>query len=211
MLNHHGVVFRYLVEVMNGQLAIVLDLGVVEEIPLHPGARRRLTGLGAEFLHDAGDGHKLHHIRIADHNLIQQGGAGCVIMAIDEPWHDRHLPGVERLRPLGGQRTNVRVGSHSGEPAGFDRECLCFGRARIDCIDFCVEDYEIGVRAFGGHRRVGPRSTEHACEARSGREAHEFSAAVAPVGHHWSSPGRIKHKKPPVEATTFQRDGSLRL
>ena len=72
MVNHHRVVLRHLVEIMKVQFAIVLDLGVVEEIPLHPGPRRCLTGFGAQFVHDAGDRHELHDIWIADHYVIEQ-------------------------------------------------------------------------------------------------------------------------------------------
>ena len=36
MMDRDRVILRYLVEVVNVQLAIVLDLGVVEEIPFHP-------------------------------------------------------------------------------------------------------------------------------------------------------------------------------
>jgi hypothetical protein len=43
------MVLRHLVEVVNVEQAIVLDLGVVEEIPFDPGARRRLLGFRAEF------------------------------------------------------------------------------------------------------------------------------------------------------------------
>ncbi len=70
-------------------------------------------------------------------------------MAVDETRHDRHLPGVVRLRPFGDQRADVRVASHGEEPAALDRERLRFGRAGIDRVDFGVEDDEIGVLRGG--------------------------------------------------------------
>ena len=52
MMDHHRVFLRYLVEVVNVELAIVLHLGVVEEISFDPGARRCLGSFRAEFLDD---------------------------------------------------------------------------------------------------------------------------------------------------------------
>ncbi len=72
MVNHDRVVLRHLVEIMNVQFAIVLDLGVVEEIPFDPGPRRCLTGFRAQFVHDAGDRHELHHVGIADQHVVEQ-------------------------------------------------------------------------------------------------------------------------------------------
>ena len=71
------MILRHLVEVVNVEQAIVLHFGVVEEISLHPGARRRLAGFRAEFVDDAGDGHELHHVRIADQDLVEQYVAGA--------------------------------------------------------------------------------------------------------------------------------------
>ena len=99
-------------------------------------------------------------------------------MAVDETRYDRHLAGVVRLRSFGDQRADVRVASHSEEPAALDRERLRFRHAGIDCIDSCVEHHEIGVGSFGGSRSVRPGYTKDACDGRSG-QAHELSAAVA--------------------------------
>ena len=49
MMNGDRMVFRDLVEVMNVELPVVLDLGVVEEIALHPIAGRRLARLWRSF------------------------------------------------------------------------------------------------------------------------------------------------------------------
>ena len=175
------MVLRYLVEIVNVELAIVLHLGVVEEIPFHPGARRRLAGFGAEFVDDAGDGHELHHVGIADENFVEQGVAGRVIVAVDEAGHDGHLPGVERLGRFADERFDVGVGSDGGEPAGFDRERLRLRCAGIDRVDFGVEDDEIGVLRFGGCRRLPePWCAEDAGDAGSG-QAHEFSTAVVVI------------------------------
>jgi hypothetical protein len=48
------VLARNLVEVVDVERALVLHLGIVEEISLDPRARRRLAGFGAELLDDAG-------------------------------------------------------------------------------------------------------------------------------------------------------------
>jgi len=106
-------------------------------------------------------------------------------MAVDETRYDRHPAGVERPRSFGDQRSDVRVASYSGEPAALDRERLCLRHAGIDRIDSRVEHHEIGVGPFGGSRSVWPVSTKDACDGRSG-QAHELSAAVALISHHWS-------------------------
>ena len=152
------MVLRHLVEVVDVELAIVLHLGVVEEIALDPRARRRLAGFRAELVDDAGDGHELDHVRIADEDLVEQYVAGRVIVAVDEPGHDRHLLGVERLGPLADERLDVCVAPHRDEPAGLDRERLRLRRAGIDRVDLGVEDDEIGVLRFEiGALRLGSR------------------------------------------------------
>ena len=47
MMDHHGVVLRYLVEVVDVELAIIFYLSVVEEISFDPNARWSRLGLGA--------------------------------------------------------------------------------------------------------------------------------------------------------------------
>jgi hypothetical protein len=71
MLNNHRMVLRYLIEIVNVQLAVVLHLGVSEEIPFHPGARGCLPSFCAELVNNAGDGHELHVIRVTDHHVVE--------------------------------------------------------------------------------------------------------------------------------------------
>src|SRR5579871_254733 len=100
MMDGDRMILRDLVEIMNIELPVVLHLGVIEEIPLHPDTRRRLACPGTKFVDDAVDGYKLNHIRIADENVIEQRVARCMIVAIDEPRDDGELPGVEGLGSL---------------------------------------------------------------------------------------------------------------
>ena len=134
--------------------AVVLHLGVVEEIPFHPGARRRLAGFGAQLVDDAGDGHELDHVGIAHQHLVEQHIAGRVIVAVDEPGHDGHLLRIERLGSLAGERLDLGAAAHGGEPSALDRERLRLRRARIHRVDLGVEDHQIGVLRFG-RRRAG--------------------------------------------------------
>src|ERR1019366_5131184 len=113
-------------------------------------------------------------------------------MAVDEPRYDRHPAGVERLGSFGDQRSDIRVASHSGEPAALDRERLSFRGAGINRVDPGVEHHEIGVGPFGGSRSVRPGYTKDACEGRSG-QAHELSTAVALISRHWSSSRAAKN------------------
>ena len=120
MVHRDRVVLRHLIEIVNADQAIVLHLGVVEEVPFHPCARWRLAGLGAELVHDARDGDELDNVGVADDYVVEQHVAGCVIVAVDEPGHDGHLPGVQRLRRF--DRLDVCAAADGGEAAGLDRE-----------------------------------------------------------------------------------------
>ncbi len=182
MVDRDREVLRYLIEVMNVELAIVFYLGIVEEIAFDPSARRRLAGLRAEFVDDAGDGHELDFVGIADDDVVEQGVAGRVIMAVDESGHDGHLPGVERLGALGDEPLDIGVAADGGESAGLDCECLRFRRAGIDRVDFGVEDHEIGAGAFGSRGGAEPGPAEKTSGGRSG-DAHEFSTAVGVACH----------------------------
>jgi hypothetical protein len=95
MMDRHQKLLRYLVAVLNIQWAIVLQLGVVEE------TQARFAGFRAELVHDTGDGHELHHIRVADDYFVEQNVPRRVIVAVNEARHDGHLPGVERASSLG--------------------------------------------------------------------------------------------------------------
>ena len=149
MMHQDRVILRNLIQVVNVELAIILHLGVVEEISVDPIARGRLLRFGAEFVDDAGDGDKLDFEGIADDDVVEQSVAARMIVTIDEPGHDGHLLGVERLGPLADERLNVLIAPYGDEPANLDRECLRLRRAGIDRVDLGVEDDEIGVLRLG--------------------------------------------------------------
>ena len=98
MMDADGMFRRDLVEIVNVELAVVLDLRIVEEVAIDPKARGRLLGFGAELVDDAGDGDELDVVGIADEDFVEQDVAAGVIVAIDESRHDRHLLCVEGLR-----------------------------------------------------------------------------------------------------------------
>src|SRR5262249_22072562 len=129
-------------------------LGVVEEIALHPKTGRRFPGPRTELLDDAGDSDELDLVGIADQDLVEQYRARRMIMCVDEPRHNRHLPGIECLRPLADQRLDVLGVPHGDKPAGFGGECLRPRLERIDRVDRAVENDEIGLRC-GVERRSG--------------------------------------------------------
>ncbi len=66
MMDHNRMVLGDLIQIVNIEQAIVLHLGVVEEKPFHPCARRRLLGFRAEFLDDAVDSDEFDYVGIAD-------------------------------------------------------------------------------------------------------------------------------------------------
>ena len=53
MLDHHRVVLRNLIQVVNVELAIIFNFGVVEEIPFDPIRPGRRAGFCAEFVDNA--------------------------------------------------------------------------------------------------------------------------------------------------------------
>ena len=85
MTHRHRMLARHLVQVLDRKRALVLHLGVVEEEALDPEARGRGLGLGAQLLHDAGDGDELDLVRIADDDLVEQDRAGRVVVRVDKP------------------------------------------------------------------------------------------------------------------------------
>src|SRR5215467_10511821 len=105
---------------MHIQQTLVLHLGVVEEISLHPSGSRRFPCFSAEFVNDAGNRHELDDIRIADENLIQQHVTRGMIVAINESRNDRHLLGVESLRSLADERLDIFGASNCYEPVTLD-------------------------------------------------------------------------------------------
>src|SRR5205807_417939 len=100
----YGMIARHLVEIANAERARVLHLGVVEEEPLDPEARRRLARLRAELFDDAGDGDELDLVWIPDDDLIKQDRSGRVIVRVDEAGYDCHLTRIECLCAWANQR-----------------------------------------------------------------------------------------------------------
>ncbi len=156
MVDHNRVVLRNLIKVVNIKLAIVFHFCVVEEKSFDPSARRCIFGFRAEFVDDTGDRHKFDHIGIADQDVVEQYVAGSMIVTIDETGHDCHLLGVEGLRPFADERLHVFGAPDRGEPAGFDRERLCLGRAGIDRVNLGVEDDQIGARRLSSRCGILP-------------------------------------------------------
>ena len=167
--------------------APVLHLGIVEEVAFDPEARRRLAGLGAQLVDDAGDGDELDLVGIADQNLVEQDRARRMVVGVDEPRHHRHLPGIEGLGALADERLDVVGAPHRDEPAGLDGEGLHPRRQRIDRVDLGVEDDEIGLQRgtkLGRDGAARPRraGTQETGDAGPG-QAHEVSAAEAVFRH----------------------------
>src|SRR5712691_5915049 len=123
-----------------------------------------------------------------------------MIVAIDEPGHDGHLFGVERLRPLADERLHLWGAPHGGEPGGLDRERLHLRRAGIDRIHLGIEHNQIGVLPFASHCGVWPCPANKRGDAGSG-QVQEFSAAVSVIHPRSSSPSLCPRSLPcPVES-----------
>ncbi len=125
---------------MHVQLALVLQFGVVEEVALHPRARRRFTRPGAKLLHDAPNRDEFDLERIADDDLVQQRVTGSVIVAIGKAGHDGHLLRIERLGVLADQSFDVRGASDRDESCALDRKRLRRRHAGVDGVDLRIED-----------------------------------------------------------------------
>ena len=117
MLHDDRMLGRHLVEVVHVERPLVLELRVVVEVALDPGARRRLLRLRAQLLDDAGDRDEFDLERIADEHLVEQRRAARVIVAVDEAGHDRHLLRVERLRAFADEPSDVRGAPDGDEPS----------------------------------------------------------------------------------------------
>jgi hypothetical protein len=145
---------RYFVEIADVQLALVLHLGVVEEVALHPRASRRLLCLRAKLLDDAGDGDELDLERIADEHFVEEHVTAGLVMTIGEARHDRHLLRVDRPRIFAGQAFDLVVRPHGNEPAVLHRERDGLRHARIDRVHVRVHDDEIGIAGLRGSGRA---------------------------------------------------------
>jgi hypothetical protein len=146
MVDDDRVLRRDLIEVLRVQRAIVLQLGIVEEIALNPGARRRRLGSGAQLIDDALNGDELDVVRVAYKHVIEQPLAAPMIVRVDESRHDRHLLGVVHLNLFANESSDLFAASHRDEPATLDRKRLRLRLAGIDRVYLGVEDDEIGSK-----------------------------------------------------------------
>ena len=185
MMHHDRMILRHLVEVVHVQLALVLHLGVVEEIALDPGARRRLLRLRAQLVDDAVDGDELDLEGIADEHVVEQHRAGRVIVAVDEPG-TTIICLASKVCVFAGQPLDVGGAADGEEAAGLHRERLGPRHPCIDGVDLGVEDDEIGLRrivrcrASRLHRRGCRVRAQPGCRRQSGKasggSSDEFSA-----------------------------------
>jgi hypothetical protein len=180
---------RYLVEIAEAQLALVLHLGVVEEIALHPRTSRRLLCLRAKLLDDAGDRDELDLERIADEHFVKEHFTAGVVMAIREAGHHRHTLRVDRARALAGEAFDLVVGAHGNESVVLHRECDGLRHARIDRVHVRVHDDEIGSAGLRGsdsaNRSAEPRRSERGSRDGARRQPHELPARPMMVHVHF--------------------------
>ena len=186
VLDGDGMLLRHLVEIVDVECALVLHLGVVEEIALDPRARRCLPRLRAQLVDDAPDRHELDFVRVADDHFVEQHVAGRMVVAVDEAGHDGHLLRVDRLRVLADQPLDVAGLADRDESARRHSERLCCRHRVVDGVDLRVEDDEIGVLGLGGRcrdtDRVKPWNAGHGESGSS--QTQEFPAAAANLRHH---------------------------
>ena len=184
--HHDRVLDGHFVEVLDVQLALVLDLRVVEEVALDPRAGRRLPRLGAELVDDAGDGDELHLEGIAHEHFVEEGLAAGVIVGVGEPRNDGHPAGVEDPGVLADEPLDVGGASHGGKPSGLHRKRLGPRRSRIHRVDVGVEDHQIRARRFWRRLRCCsrglPLAGDNTDQAGAG-QPQKFSTSVAVVFH----------------------------
>ena len=105
-----------------------------------------------------------------------------MVVAVDEPRHDCHLLGIVGLGGFADQPTDVRIGPYGDEVAASNGERFCLRHARIDCIDFCVENYQIGSSAVTVLRGQPRREAKGAGNPNTS-QLYESPAAVGVVSH----------------------------
>src|SRR5947207_15370098 len=98
MMNDDRVLGRHEVQVAGVERTLILELRVVEEVPLDPRPCRSDTRLRAQLLDDAGNGNEFDLEGIADEKLVEQRRPTRMVVAVDEARHDRHPLCIERLR-----------------------------------------------------------------------------------------------------------------
>jgi hypothetical protein len=193
MLNRHRVILRYLVQILNGQRAFVLDLGIVVEEALDPIAGRRLARLGRELVEDAGDRDELDVEGIADRNLIQQYFSDGVVVTIDEARDDRHALCVEHLRALARKRTDLSVRTHRNESAASYRERLGARQASVHGVDVGVANDQVLFARVGWCRAQtagqGAGGDDSQC-----RQAHELATAAGAKLHFRNSSQGVRDR-----------------
>ena len=185
MTDRDWVVTRDLVEVMNVERAFVLYFCVVKEEALDPGTCGRFARPRPQLVDDAGNGHELDLVGIADDDLVEQNRTGRVIVGIDESGHDCHLLGIKDLRSRADERPDILGTAHGDEPAGPDGESLRPRHKGIDRVDLGVEHDEIGILRRADLRDCGagrPPRTNETGDASAG-QAHEFSATESVSCH----------------------------
>ena len=197
MVDHHRVITRDVVEVVNIKLAIIFYLRVIKEISIYPEARRRFFSFCTELVNDTGDGDEFDRVRIADQDLVQQGVAGSMIVAINESGHDCHLLRIEGYSPFPDETPGFCTAADSYEAAAPDGEGFDPGILGIHGVNLGVEDNQVGDTRVGtgglsaGAGR-GPQEflSSNSRNAYSG-QAQEFSTAVV-LFHSLSSRGHSK-------------------
>src|SRR5215471_1213500 len=186
MAHRHRVVARHLIKIVDFESAVALHLGVVEEIALDPGAGRGFAGADAQLLDNAFDGDEFHIVGIADEYFVKEDRTRRMVVRVDEPRDDRHLMSNVGLGPSAGEPFNLFARSYCHETPGLYGKGFRPRHQRVDGVDFCVEDDEIGVGTLGRDgRRAEPWRT---CENRrtAGNKAHELTTTL--VSLHRTSP-----------------------
>src|SRR5438876_12455049 len=98
MADGHRMLGRDLVQIADVERPLVLELRVVEEVPLDPRARRRLTRLCSKLVDDARDRDEFYLERITDEHFIEERASTGVVVTVGEARDDRHLLCIEGLR-----------------------------------------------------------------------------------------------------------------
>ena len=100
-----------------------------------------------------------------------------MIVGVDAPRHDCHLPGVEDLRAPASQRLDLLGLADGHEPPALDGEGLSARLQWIDRVDLAVDQDEIGLWCGADLRQR--LVAGHEARDAGAREAHEMSAAVS--------------------------------
>jgi hypothetical protein len=127
MVNGDGVIFRDLVQVMNGELPAIFHFGIVKEIALNPIVRRRLRGSGTQLLDNTVNRDHLDFERIADKNFVEQRCSACVVVCFNEAGDDSGALGVPSGRARPYEVADVGAGADGEKAAVLDCERLCTG------------------------------------------------------------------------------------